>query len=117
MHLGECRVFGLNVTEDELKRYFKENNIAAAIVQPFPGPPNPAEVHNRIYRLSLEMHNKVFGLANMDPRDEGYTEEVRRAVKDLRFVGIKLHTIGHAISPINPYASKVWELGQSLRFQ
>lgn len=36
-HIGKCRVFDLDVTEEDLIKNMDANGIDAAIVQPFPG--------------------------------------------------------------------------------
>lgn len=111
MHLGECRIFGLNITEEQLVEYFDKYKITAAIVQPFPGAPDPREVHDRIYRLAKKLENRVYGMASINPHlgRDVVGRELERVLGDLGFVAIKLHTAGHAVSPTNPAASIVFE--------
>lgn len=104
MHLGKCRVFGLEITRQQLLEYISKYNLTAVIVQPFPGAPNPIEVHNEIYELGIKFPKKIYGLASVNPLlDEDYVKkELERALGSLGFVGVKLHTAGHSISPANP---------------
>ncbi len=98
-HLGECRVFGLRATEEDLLRRMEECGIDAMIVQPFPGAEDPLKTHDRIANLCAKYPGRFFGLASLSPhRDRtAYRQEVERCVRDLKFVGVKLHTIGHAV--------------------
>lgn len=111
MHLGECRIFGLNITEEQLLDYLDRYSIAVAIVQPFPGAPNVTEVHNRIHEMSLKTNRRVLGMANINPYlgREAVAKELTRVLGSLNFVAIKLHTAGHSISPVNPNASILFE--------
>lgn len=49
--LGECCVFGLVSTEEELTRRMDENGIDATVVQPYPGARNAAKTRDRIAEL------------------------------------------------------------------
>src|ERR1700737_4883138 len=95
--LGECRVFDLDLSEHEIIDSMDLNNIQSAIIQPFPGCRDFRVTHDRIAKMSSKYPRRVFGLCSLSPhrdRDE-YQKEVERCVKDLGFVGMKLHTIGH----------------------
>ena len=50
-HLGECRVYDQNVFESEIVSSLNQNQVSAVVVAPFPAPPNPASVHDRIADL------------------------------------------------------------------
>ncbi len=117
MHLGECRIFGLNITEELLLEYLDKYGITVAIVQPFPGAPNVAEVHNRIYEISIKTNRRVLGMANINPHleKEFIAKELTRVFESLNFVAIKLHTAGHAIAPTNPSASILFEYAAKYR--
>ena len=115
-HLGECCVFGLNSTEEELIRRMDENNVAATIVQPYPGATNASTVHDRIATLCDKYPGRFFGLASVSPhigRSE-YRREVVRCIRDLHFVGVKLHTIGHAVNPLSEDGEFVFATGHEL---
>lgn len=102
-HLGECCVFGLISTEEEMIRRMDECKVDATIVQPYPGAKKAAQVHDRIAELCAKHPGRFFGLASLSPHGnrEAYQREVQRCVKDLHFVGLKLHTIGHAVNPLS----------------
>jgi uncharacterized protein len=102
-HLGECCVFGLISTEEEMIRRMDECKVDATIVQPYPGAKNAPEVHDRIAELCAKHPGRFFGLASLSPHGnrDAYQREVERCVKELHFVGLKLHTIGHAVNPLS----------------
>ena len=116
MHLGSCRVFDLDVTEDALLANLDRNGVDAAIVQPFPGAPDPRAVHDRIANLAAKHPGRVYGLASLSPhRDQDeYHREVERCVRDLGFVAVKLHTIGHAVNPLHRDGQLVFETASAL---
>ncbi|MFQ5998221.1 MAG: amidohydrolase family protein, partial [Candidatus Bathyarchaeia archaeon] len=115
-HLGSCRVFDLDTSEQELLSTMANNGITTNIVQPYPGAPNVKEVHNRIGKLAKENPGKIFGLASLNPHmnEDEYNEEVERVVKDLGFVAVKIHTIGHAVNPLGRSADKVFKAAKKL---
>jgi predicted TIM-barrel fold metal-dependent hydrolase len=102
-HLGECCVFGLFSTEEELMRRMDENGVDATIVQPYPGSKEPRKCHDQIAELCAKYPGRFFGLASMSPHGDrhAYQREIERCVKDLGFLGVKLHTIGHAVNPLS----------------
>lgn len=102
-HLGECCVFGLVSTEEELLRRMDENGIDATVVQPYPGVKDAPETHDRIAELCAKHPGRFFGLASVSPHGnhEAYRREVERCVQELDFVGVKLHTIGHGVNPLS----------------
>lgn len=115
-HLGPCKVFGLNFTEDDLIRAMDDNQVQKAIVQPFPGAPDPIEVHNRIAQMARRYPGRIYGLASANPHMEKqkYADEITRCVEELGFVGVKLHTIGHAVIPISEDGGLVFETAAKL---
>ena len=115
-HLGDCRVFDLEVTEDQLLATLDRYRVDAAIVQPFPGAVSAPAVHDRIARLARDHPGHIYGLASISPHlsRREYTAEIERCVRDLGFVGIKLHTIGHAVAPGSKDAQTVYEVALDL---
>jgi hypothetical protein len=101
-HLGECCVFGLVGTEEGMLRRMEECKVDATIVQPFPGVKESAREHDRIAELCVKHPGRFFGMASLNPHGnrDAYQREVERCVKDLHFVGLKMHTIGHAVNPL-----------------
>ena len=94
-HLGECCVFGLLATEEDILRRMDECGVDATIVQPYPGATIASKTHDRIADLCARHPGRFFGIASVTPhRDhDAYEREMERCIKDLKFVGIKLHTI------------------------
>lgn len=101
-HLGECCVFGALSTEQDLIRRMDENGVDATIVQPYPGAKDFFKRHNEIAALCEKYPGRFFGLASLSPHigREKYEREVERCIRDLKFVGVKLHTIGHGVNPL-----------------
>jgi predicted TIM-barrel fold metal-dependent hydrolase len=114
-HLGTCNVFDLDVSFETLLEAMDANGVNTSIVQPFPGCENPRKVHDRIAQLSRKHPGRFYGVASMNPHmgDESF-KEMRRCVRDLKFIGVKLHTIGHAMMPTSKDGMKVAELAAEL---
>lgn len=115
VHLGKCRVFGRDLHEEDVLNSMDEHNIGVSIVQPYPGAPDPFAVHDAIAALGAST-GRVVGLASLNPhRDEGeYFAEIERCVRQLGFVGVKLHTIGHALDPGSADATTVFSTAAEL---
>ncbi len=115
-HLGECCVFGLISTEEEMMRRMDENGVDATIVQPYPGSKEPRKTHDQIAELCAKYPGRFFGLASLSPHcnHDDYRREVERCVKDLGFVGVKLHTIGHGVNPLSEDGDLVFATAHEL---
>lgn len=115
-HLGECCVFGLVSTEEDMMRRMDECKVDATIVQPYPGAKRAAEVHDRIAALCAKHPGRFFGLASLTPHGnrDAYRREVERCAKDLHFVGLKLHTIGHGVNPLSEDGDLVFKTAHEL---
>lgn len=116
MHLGDCRVFDLNVTEDELLRSMDKNKVDVSVVQPFPGASDAAAVHKRIWKFAKRHPGRIYGMASVNPHlpKQKYVDEVTRCVESYGFVAVKLHTIGHAVMPLGSDAGTVFETAAKL---
>lgn len=111
-HLGPCSVFDISASEEDVIRTMDENEINIAILQPYPGAQDAIAVHDQIAEFATRHSGRIFGIVSVNPRFLGkdrYFAEVERCVKDLDFVGVKLHTIGHAISPVSEIGGWVFE--------
>lgn len=99
-HLGSCRVFDADFGEADVNTAMEENGVDRMILQPYPGAPDPVAVHDRIAAMA-RTSERIFGLASLSPHMDhaAYHAEVSRCVKELGFVGVKLHTLGHAVNP------------------
>jgi predicted TIM-barrel fold metal-dependent hydrolase len=102
-HLGECCVFGLYATEQDMIRRMDESGVDATIVQPYPGAKDYVKRHDEIAELCAKYPGRFFGLASLSPHvgKEKYEREIERCVKELKFVALKIHTIGHAVNPLS----------------
>lgn len=115
-HLGECCVFGLLSTEEEMIRRQEESGIDATIVQPYPGAKEARKTHDQIADLCARHPGRFFGLASMSPHNDTavYEKEIERCIKDLHFVGVKLHTIGHGVNPLSEDGDRVFAIAHAL---
>ena len=115
-HLGECCVFGLFSTEEEMIARQDECGVDATIVQPYPGAKDYLKRHDEIADLCARNKGRFFGLASLSPhvgRDK-YQREAERCIKELKFVGLKLHTIGHGVNPLTEDGNLVFETAHAL---
>jgi uncharacterized protein len=115
-HLGECCVFGLFSTVEEMLRRQDECGVNATIVQPYPGAKDYLLRHDEIAELCAKYPGRFFGLGSLSPhvgRDK-YKKEAERCVKKLKFVGLKLHTIGHAVNPLSEDGDLIFETAHEL---
>ena len=117
-HLGEDQIFEYEFTREELLQGQTANGVTATIVQ-------PASVtdlttvraqHDAIAALAAEFPGRFFGMANPNPRlpEADYFAEVRRCVRELSFVGLKLHTLAHATSPTSRAGRRAFEAARAL---
>ena len=115
-HLGECCVFGLLSTEEDMLRRMDESGVDATIVQPYPGATVASKTHDRIAELCAKHPGRFFGLASLSPHGDYdvYRREVERCVKELKFVGLKLHTIGHGVNPLSEDGDRVFATAHDL---
>lgn len=116
MHLGDCRVFGCNVTEENLKEAMEKYQLSGFILQPYPGASDEAEVHKRIYHLTQMYPGQIFGVASVNPHmdEKQYKAKIRKYITEYHFKAVKLHTIGHAVHPFSRDAHMVAETAAEL---
>jgi uncharacterized protein len=115
-HLGGCCVFGANTTEEDLVRRIDESEIDVTIVQPYPGAKEAAKAHDRIAEMCAKYPGRFLGLASLSPHGDhdAYRREVERCIRDLNFVGLKMHTIGHAVDPLSEDGDFIFSTGHDL---
>lgn len=116
-HLGECSIFGMDFSEEALLSSMQKCGVEGAILQPFPGCKDVASTHDRIYALSQKYPGKVFGNSSVNPHAprDTYINETKRAIQDLGFKAIKLHTIGHVVNPLSADGRFVMETAKELK--
>ena len=115
-HLGACRVFDVDTPEDALLDAMDEHQVDVSLVQPYPGADPASAVHDRIDALSKEHSGRFFGIASINPHQDraAYFGELSRCVNELGFVGVKMHTIGHALNPAGADGTVVFESAREL---
>ncbi|CQR55929.1 hypothetical protein PRIO_3526 [Paenibacillus riograndensis SBR5] len=88
--------------------------IAAGLVMPQPTLDNVFEVHSRIGDMMTKYPQRIYGMTSLDPwlAEDIYVAEVERCIKELGFVAIKLHPLGHNISPLSKLCNKIYELAE-----
>lgn len=115
-HLGTCRVFDMEQSKDILFQEQQKWGINASVMQPFPGAPNPKEVHDTIAKLSKDNPGKVYGMMSLNPHvdPDNWKAEAERLVRDEGFVGLKMHTLGHSVNPLGNSAKMMFEMAKKL---
>ena len=115
-HLGECCVFGLYSTKEEILQRMDECGVDSSIVQPYPGAKDYVQRHDEIAELCAQYPGRFFGIGSLSPHvgREKYQQEAERCIKELKFVSLKLHTIGHAVNPLTPDGDLVFETAHAL---
>jgi len=118
VHLGRDTVFESDFPEEPLLRALDEHGVDLSIVQPgtevFLEPVRAQ--HEAIARLAARLPGRIVGMADPNPHlpEEAYRQEVTRCVRELGFVGIKLHTQGHAVRIDGRAAQMVCRVAQEL---
>ncbi|MEM2929991.1 MAG: amidohydrolase family protein [Thermoproteota archaeon] len=118
-HLGYDYVFEHDFNLQDLLTGIERNDIDISIVQP--GITFDLETvvkqHNDIAELSKKMPGRIFGVANPNPHlpRSKYREELERCVKDMGFVGVKIHPFAHAVNPNGSTGRSVFEAALELK--
>ena len=115
-HLGGCRIFLGNFTEEALLDTMEKAGVYGAVLMPFPGAEDIPATHDRIAAMAKKYPGRFWGISSVNPHDatDGFEKESTRAVKELGFKALKLHTVGHAVNPTSPDAMRLFELARSL---
>src|SRR4051812_14984443 len=109
-HLGRSMFSGVVTTRDDLLRAMNRHGVDVALVMPQPTQDDIREVHDQIAAAAALPGGRLFGRASINPwwSEADYAAEARRCVRDLGFVAIKLHPLGHNLAPTHPEAEKVF---------
>ena len=113
-HVGVERLYNIVMKSDDLLRTMDQNGIDKALVQPQAGAPDIMQNHEEIAELCRKHPGRIYGMASFNPvtdDEDEYFERIRWTIEDLGFKGIKLHTNGHGVSPLNPYSQRAFEAG------
>lgn len=112
-HLGISRLSENEYTEEMQLENQKKWGIDVSIVLPIPKcPSGPNAAHDRIHQLCITNPGRFYGVIDLDPSmdDDAYWKESERCVKELGFVGVKLHTYFHPCNPLSPFTDKVFQM-------
>jgi len=113
-HIGIERLYNIIMKPEDLLRSMDLNGVEKALVQPQAGAPDIMRNHEEVAELCQKHPGRIYGMASFNPvmdDEQEYCERVRWAIEDLGFKGVKLHTNGHGVSPLNPYSQRVFEAG------
>jgi predicted TIM-barrel fold metal-dependent hydrolase len=118
-HLGEDCVFDESQNEEQLLAAYDACGVDKAIIQPFVCRPyieDTRAIHDRIYKMTRDNPGRIYGLASINPHfcPEEYEREAVRCIRELGFLGLKITTIGHAVSPSSKDGMHVFEMAQAL---
>lgn len=118
-HLGIDRVFDEVRDEEEIIRTMNNNGVDATILQYMFGHIEMDEIregHDRIYALAQKQKNRIYGMITMTPylRENQFYDEARRCVQQLGFVGMKMHPMAMAVSPVSKAGEFMWKVCDDL---
>ena len=118
-HLGVDRVFDEVRDEVEILTTMDGNGVSATVLQSMFGHIERDEImegHDRIHRFSKEQPGRIFGMITMTPylRETVFYDEAKRCVEQLGFVGMKLHPMAMAVSPMSKAGELMWQVCDDL---
>jgi predicted TIM-barrel fold metal-dependent hydrolase len=117
-HLGYDCVFEEDFTAEELLIAQEENGIDITIVQPGTAVDlaTVQQQHDDIAELCARHAGRFYGMANPNPHlpSDQYRSELARCVRDLGFVGVKIHPLAHALATNSQPGRLVFEAAREL---
>lgn len=115
-HIGDTRVFDADSSEEALLQAMDDAGVDASIVMPSAGCANAVAIHDRIAHLAQQRPGRIFGMIQINPHtdEEIYTAEAERCVRELGFVGVKIHPLGYAVNPRSRDAEMVFRVARQL---
>jgi predicted TIM-barrel fold metal-dependent hydrolase len=119
MHLGRDVVYDHEFTAQDLCEAMEACGVDVGIVQPFVVAPlhePQRRIHDEVYRLTQGHPGRFYGMASLNPHcgEEFYRTEMRRCVRDLGFLGLKLHPVAHATNPTSRDGRMAFEVAREL---
>lgn len=116
MHIGEDLMFLTDDSEEVLLESMDANGVDALMLQPGIIAKDQKLAHERIRAFSLANPGRVHGIACFNPfiDEDEYCRLVRWTVKDLGFVGVKLHPYAFCVSPSHPAAENIFKVAAEL---
>lgn len=117
VHLGKSKFSGVDTTESAILHAMEENGVLSCLVMPQPTLEDIPAVHRKIFDFSRRHPARIFGMASVDPwlPEEAYREQISACLDEYGFKAIKLHPMGHNISPLSPQCDKVYEAARQYR--
>lgn len=117
VHLGTSKFSGTHSTEKDILDAMQTYGIETSLVMPQPTLESVSDVHRAIAEMSGKHPGRIYGMASLDPwLEEGpYWDEMKICAEQYRFVAIKLHPMGHNISPLSPRCDKLYEAARYYR--
>lgn len=117
VHLGTSRFSGVATTEEEILLAMDRYSIGTSLVMPQPTLEDISEVHTRIHAFATANPGRIYGMACIDPwLDEWeFDRQARVCLEQYKFVALKLHPLGHNISPLSPRCSGIYEAARRYR--
>ncbi|TDF98671.1 amidohydrolase family protein [Paenibacillus piri] len=117
VHLGKSKFSGVETSEEDILDSMVLYNIHSCLVMPQPTLDAIPSVHEEIFKLTQKYPNQIFGMASVDPwvSDDEYNNQITVCLKEYGFKAIKLHPMGHNISPLSPLCNKIYEAARQFR--
>lgn len=117
-HLGWDEIFDEDFTARDLIEAQRLHGIDITIVQPslVHDLKSVQKLHDNIAELCRAYPSRFYGMANPNPHLPGdeYEQELKRCVWELGFVGVKIHTLAHAVNPAGRHGRRVLDLADEL---
>jgi len=115
VHLGTSRFSGVSTEEEDIIQAMDRHGVAASLVMPQPTLEDIPAVHARIAEMAEHHKGRIFGMASLDPwlEEEEYRRQAAICFRDYQFVAVKLHPLGHNVSPLSPLCDKVYEIARA----
>jgi predicted TIM-barrel fold metal-dependent hydrolase len=109
-HLGRSMFSGVVTTEGELLAAMDRHGVDIALVMPQPTLEDIRAYHDRIAAATQQHRGRLYGMASISPwwPEAEYAAEARRCVRELGFVALKHHPLGHNIAPTHAESDKVF---------
>ena len=116
MHLGEDLIYNSNDGEERILGYMEEFSIDGVLLQPGLKTHDWQKACERIRDFAQAHPGRAWGIVSYTPHcsPEEYMEHVSWAVRDLGFVGLKLHPEAYCCAANAPQAQKVYQAARAL---
>ncbi len=111
VHLGVSKFSGVGTTEEAILAAMEKYKVQTSLVMPQPTLEDVSTVHAAIAEMSRQHPGRIYGMVSLDPwmDEEDYGNQLRTCVEEYGFVALKLHPMGHNISPLSPRCEKLYE--------